>query len=241
MSVLENLKKRGYFYQSSNEAEIEKLFKNPQGKSFYIGFDPTADSLHLGSMYGVMVATELAKLGLRPIIVLGGGTGLIGDPSGKTEMRQLLTAYKISENVKSIEKQMRAILPNDSNPLFLNNADWIKDINLVDFLRDIGKHFSINRMLTQDSVKMRMEKGISYLEFSYMLFQAYDFAYLNKKYDCMLQIGGADQWGNMVMGIDLTRRLYQNAVNCFTFPLIQTSVIVYLLLIHYLYPYQLIS
>jgi tyrosyl-tRNA synthetase len=224
MDHLGVLKKRGYVYQVSDEKAVSEMLQNPKGKSFYIGFDPTADSLHLGSMFGLMVISRLASMGLRPIIVLGGGTGLVGDPSGKTEMRSLLTEETAKKNLKAMENQIRRIIPKDPEPLFVNNADWLAPLNLIEFLRDVGKHFSINRMLTQDCVKGRLEKGgLSYLEFSYMLLQAYDFVHLNKHHNCMLQMGGADQWGNMVMGMDLARRINTSDVHCFTFELIMTA------------------
>ena len=201
MSKLDVLKDRGVVHQISDYKLVEDLLENPEAKSFYIGFDPTSDSLHLGSMYALMVVSRLAATGLRPIIVMGGGTGMVGDPSGKAEMRNLLTEELAKNNLKAIEDQIRKIIPKDPEPLFVNNADWLKDLNLISFLRDVGRYFSINRMLTQDCVKSRLEKGITYLEFSYMLLQAYDFVYLNKNDNCMLQIGGADQWGNMVMGM----------------------------------------
>ncbi|MEI6093210.1 MAG: tyrosine--tRNA ligase [bacterium] len=223
MSKLDSLKERGAIYQISDYKAVSDLLESPIGKSFYIGFDPTADSLHLGSMYALMTVSRLAKAGIRPIIVLGGGTGLVGDPSGKTEMRNMLTEESTKNNLKAIEQQIRDIIPKDPEPLFVNNADWLKNLNFIEFLRDVGKHFSINRMLTQDCVKSRLEKGITYLEFSYMLLQAYDFVHLNKHHDCMLQIGGADQWGNMIMGMDLARRINNSDVNCFTFELMMTA------------------
>ncbi len=223
MSYMGTLKKRGVIYQISDEKLVADLLENPKGKSFYIGFDPTSDSLHAGSMYALMVVSRLAKTGLRPIILLGGGTGLVGDPSGKSEMRNLLDEEAAKKNLKAIENQIRRIIPKDPEPLFVNNADWLRDLNLIEFLRDVGRHFSINRMLTQDCVKSRLEKGITYLEFSYMLLQAYDFVHLNKHNNCMLQIGGADQWGNMVMGMDLARRINGSDVQCLTFELMMTA------------------
>lgn len=223
MHNIEYLKKRLSFQQASEDKAVEEILSNSDKKSFYIGFDPTAPSLHAGSLFGIIVAKRLAKMGLTPIIVLGGGTGMIGDPSGKTEARPLLTDKDLAYNVSKIKEQIEKILPAEPKPIFLNNLDWIKNLNLVEFLRDIGRHFSVNRMLTQESVKQRMEKGISYLEFTYMIIQAYDFAHLNKNNNCVLQVGGTDQWGNMVMGIDLSRRLNSKKVECFTFPLVATS------------------
>jgi tyrosyl-tRNA synthetase len=224
MDHLEQLKKRGYVYQISDEKAVGDVLNNPKGKAFYIGFDPTADSLHVGSMFALMTVAHLAKAGLTPIIVLGGGTGLVGDPSGKTEMRNMLSEQTAKDNLKAIENQIRKIIPKTPEPIFVNNADWLAPLNFIEFLRDVGKHFSINRMLTQDCVKGRLEKGgLTYLEFSYMLLQAYDFVYLNKNKNCVLQIGGADQWGNMIMGMDLARRINSSDVNCFTFELMMTA------------------
>ena len=224
MDHLELLKKRGYVYQISEEKAVSDILNSPKGKCFYIGFDPTADSLHVGSMFALMTVSRLAQAGLRPIIVLGGGTGLIGDPSGKTEMRNMLAEETAKQNLKAIENQIRSVIPKDPEPIFVNNADWLAPLNFISFLRDIGRHFSINRMLTQDSVKSRLEKGgLTYLEFSYMLLQAYDFVYLNKSNNCVLQIGGADQWGNMIMGMDLARRVNGSDVQCFTFELMMTA------------------
>ena len=224
MDHLELLKKRGYVYQISDDKAVSDILKNPKGKSFYIGFDPTADSLHVGSMFALMTVSHLAQAGLRPIIVLGGGTGLVGDPSGKTEMRNMLDQEVAKKNLKAMENQIRKIIPKDPEPLFINNIEWLGNLNLIEFLRDVGRHFSINRMLTQDSVANRLEKGgLTYLEFSYMLLQAYDFVYLNKHKNCIMQIGGADQWGNMVMGMDLARRINNSDVQCFTFELMMTA------------------
>ena len=224
MDHFEWLKKRGFVYQVSDQALVQGILNKPEGKSFYIGFDPTADSLHLGSMFALMTASRLAQTGLRPIIILGGGTGLVGDPSGKTEMRNLLDEEATKRNLLAIENQIRKVMPKSPEPIFLNNADWLKDLNFIEFLRDVGKHFSINRMLTQDCVKNRLEEGgLTYLEFSYMLLQSYDFVYLNKHNNCVLQIGGADQWGNMIMGMDLARRVNRSDVQCFTFELMMTA------------------
>ncbi|MFH1223793.1 MAG: tyrosine--tRNA ligase, partial [Pseudomonadota bacterium] len=224
MNHIETLKKRGYVYQISDEKAVSDILQNPKGKTFYVGFDPTADSLHLGSMFVLMAISRVAQTGLKPIIVMGGGTGLVGDPSGKTEMRTLLDEDVAKKNLKNMEAQIRKILPKDPAPLFVNNLDWIAPLNYIQFLRDVGKNFSINRMLTQDCVKDRLEKGgLTYLEFSYMLLQSYDFVYLNKHHNCVLQLGGADQWGNMIMGIDLARKMNNSDVQCFTFELMMTA------------------
>lgn len=217
------LEEREFLYQASNNINISNIIEKPEGKSFYIGIDPTANSLHVGHLSGLMVAKALASFGMQAIIVIGGGTAMIGDPSGKSEMRSLITEDQINENIKGLEKQIDYIFPKENKAIVINNSKWLKQINMIEYLREIGRHFSVNRMLTQDCVKTRMDSGISYLEFSYMILQAYDFAYLNKNYNCVLQIGGADQWGNMVMGIDLCRRLNKTDVECFTFPLITNS------------------
>ena len=217
------LKERNFLYQASKQDKLSSILDNPHNKSVYIGIDPTADSLHLGHLSGLMVAKKLAEFGLEIIIVLGGGTALVGDPSGKTEMRNLINEGDIEKNIQGIKKQIEYIFPKEHKPIILNNADWLKKISMIDYLREIGRHFSVNRMLSQDCVKNRMDTGISYLEFSYMILQSYDFVYLNKNYNCVLQIGGADQWGNMVMGIDLCRRINKSEIECFTFPLITNS------------------
>lgn len=223
MALFNELNWRGFVKQMTHEELPEILDK--ESLRFYCGFDPTADSLHIGSLLPIMGLAHFQRHGHRPIALVGGGTGLIGDPSGKTQERSMLTLEDVARNVEGIRGQLERFLDftGDNAALLLNNADWLCEIKLLDFLRDIGKHFSINMMLNRDSVRMRLEDrdhGISYTEFSYILLQSYDFLYLNKKYDCRLQIGGADQWGNIVSGMDLARRLRNASTYGLTFPLV---------------------
>ena len=207
---LKEFKDRGYFYQCTNENELSKLLSNEKIKG-YIGFDCTAESLHVGSLLQIMCLRLLQKHGHRPIVLLGGGTTRIGDPSGKDKTRKILTEREIDKNIKSIEKIIKKFLNNDNpetKPIFVNNYSWLKGLNYISFLREIGKHFTINKMLTFESVKTRLEReqSLSYMEFNYMILQAYDFLELNKKQNCSLQIGGSDQWGNIVNGTELIKR-----------------------------------
>lgn len=201
---------RGFFAQTTHEKELDHLLHH-QSVSAYIGFDCTADSLHAGSLIQIMILRLLQKHGHNPIILLGGGTTKIGDPSGKDEARKVLDDVAIQKNLDGIRKTLEKFISFEgkSAATLVNNDDWLKNINYIDFLRDIGRHFSINRMLTFDSVKTRLdrEQSLSFLEFNYMILQAYDFYELNKKHDCRLQIGGSDQWGNIVNGVELTRRI----------------------------------
>ena len=197
-------------------------------RTMYVGFDPTADSLHLGSLIPVMALAHAQRRGHRPLVLVGGGTGLIGDPSGKTSERTLLTKEKSQENAAAIRVQLSHFfdLSSDGRALMLDNADWLARLNLVDFLRDIGKHFSVNEMIKRDSVRTRLEErdqGISFTEFSYMLLQAYDFLYLCQRHDCTIQMGGSDQWGNIVAGKELIRRILGLRSEGITFPLLTTS------------------
>ncbi len=221
--VYQELEERGLIYQSTNAEGLQKLLqKNPQ--TFYIGFDPTADSLHVGSLIPIIVMMHLQKAGHRPIAILGGGTAMVGDPSGKTEMRLMLTPEKIVENGQGIAAQLARFLDfSDDRCQLINNADWLSSLKYVDFLRDIGRHFSVNRMLTAESYKQRLETGLSFIEFNYMLLQAYDFHVLCKEQQCRLQMGGQDQWGNIVAGIDLIRRTQGIEAYGVTFPLLTTS------------------
>jgi len=192
--------------------------------TFYAGFDPTASSLHVGSMIPLVAMAHLARAGHRPIAVLGGGTAMVGDPSGKTELRQMLTVDAIRENRKAIEPQVRRFLAEAGDKaLVVDNADWLGSLNYLSFLRDIGRHFSVNRMLAAEAYKMRMEKGLSFIEFNYQILQAYDYLVLYRQYGCALQIGGDDQWGNILAGTDLIRRLHQAETYALTFPLITTA------------------
>ena len=221
---LKEFKDRGYFYQCTNEDELSKLFDEEKIKG-YIGFDCTAESLHVGSLLQIMCLRLLQKHGHRPIVLLGGGTTRIGDPSGKDKTRKILSENEIAKNIKNIEKILKNFLDSDdpkTKPLFVNNYSWLKELNYISFLRDIGKHFTINKMLTFESVKTRLdrEQSLSYMEFNYMILQAYDFLELNKKEKCTLQIGGSDQWGNIVNGTELIKRYSGKIAYGLTTPLI---------------------
>ena len=205
-SVLDELIERGYIKQFTHEEETKKLLENEK-ITFYIGFDPTADSLHVGHFITLMFMAHMQKAGHRPIALIGGGTAMVGDPSGKTDMRKMLTKEQIQHNVDCIKKQMERFIDfSDGKALLVNNADWLLNLNYVDFLREIGTEFSVNKMLTAECFKQRLEKGLSFLEFNYMLMQGYDFYELNKKYDCKMELGGDDQWSNMIAGVNLVRR-----------------------------------
>ncbi len=221
---LKEFKDRGLFYQCTNENDLSKLLDQKKIKA-YIGFDCTAESLHVGSLLQIMCLRLLQKHGHQPIVLLGGGTTRIGDPSGKDKTRKILNENEIKKNTKNIESILKNYLKSkDPNvkPIFVNNYTWLKDLNYISFLRDIGKHFTINKMLTFDSVKSRLdrEQSLSYMEFNYMILQAYDFLELNKKKNCDLQIGGSDQWGNIVNGVDLIKRYSNNQTYGLTTPLI---------------------
>ena len=221
---LKEFKDRGFFYQCTNEAELSNLMDNEKIKA-YIGFDCTAESLHVGSLLQIMCLRLLQKNGHRPIVLLGGGTTRIGDPSGKDKTRKILSEEEIIKNIKNIKNILKNFLGNDDPetcPIFVNNYTWLKDLNYISFLRDIGKHFTINRMLTFDSVKIRLEReqSLSYMEFNYMILQAYDFLELNKKENCVLQIGGSDQWGNIINGVELIKRHSNKQSYGLTTPLI---------------------
>lgn len=223
-SGYEVLKNRGFIEQVTDEALIERQFAEGP-VTCYIGFDPTAVSLHIGSLVPIMALTHMQKTGNRPLALVGGGTGLIGDPSGKTEMRQVLTREQIDYNVEGLGRQLsRYIDFSEGKALLLNNADWLTKINYIEFLRDIGRHFSVNRMLAAESYKMRLEKGLNFIEFNYMLLQGYDFLYLFQRYGCALQMGGNDQWGNMLAGTELIRKVETKDAHALTFPLITTSL-----------------
>lgn len=217
------LKERGFLYQTTDDEALEKLL-GERSVTCYIGFDATADSLHIGSLVPIMGLVHMQRCGHRPIALLGGGTTMVGDPSGKTEMRQLLSVEEITAFGERFKPQFAQYLSfEDHKGLMLNNAEWLLPLNYIEFLRDVGRHFSVNRMLTAESVKQRLETGLSFLEFNYMLLQAYDFYVQARDYDCELQMGGQDQWGNIVAGIDLTRRMLNKQVYGMTFPLITTS------------------
>mgnify|MGYP001273704425 FL=1 len=221
---LKEFKDRGYFFQCTSEDELSKLLDKEKIKG-YIGFDCTAESLHVGSLLQIMCLRLMQKHGHRPIVLIGGGTTRIGDPSGKDKTRKILTEEEIEKNINNIEKILKNYLDNDdpkTKPVFVNNYSWLKGLNYISFLRDIGKHFTINKMLTFESVKTRLdrEQSLSYMEFNYMILQAYDFLELNKNENCTLQIGGSDQWGNIVNGTDLIKRHSNKQAYGLTTPLI---------------------
>jgi tyrosyl-tRNA synthetase len=217
------LKERGFIEQATEADDMESLFSQ-QKISAYIGFDPTAESLHVGSLVPIMALAHLQRTGHCPIALVGGGTALIGDPSGKKEMRPVLSHEKIRHNAEGLKKQLaRYMILDGKQGLLLNNMDWLVPLNYIEFLRDIGRHFSVNRMLTAESVRQRLETGLSFIEFNYQLLQAYDFLHLFSHHDCVLQMGGADQWGNIVAGIELIRRMKGGKAYGLTFPLIVTS------------------
>ena len=223
-NFLKEFKDRGYYYQCTNELELSNLL-NKESTNAYIGFDSTAPSLHVGSLLQIMCLRLLQKHGHRPIVLLGGGTTRIGDPSGKEETRKILSEKQIESNINNIKKVFKIFLKTNNpklKPLFVNNYKWLSKLNYINFLRDIGRHFTINKMLTFDSVKLRLEReqSLSYMEFNYMILQAYDFYELNKSNKCSLQIGGSDQWGNIVNGVELIKRESGNHVYGLTTPLI---------------------
>jgi tyrosyl-tRNA synthetase len=221
-TVYDVFTERGFVEKVTDEEKVPEVL---EGKvTCYIGFDPTASSFHVGNLVPIMALAHMQRHGHRPIALVGGGTGLVGDPSGKDEMRQILTYEEINKNAEMQRKQFARFLDfSEGRALLLNNADWLTKLNYIDFLRDIGVHFSVNRMLAAESVKIRLETGLSFIEFNYQLLQAYDFWYQFKHYDCLIQMGGSDQWGNIVAGIDLIRRLEGKQAYGITFPLIMTA------------------
>jgi len=222
-SVYDILSERGFIEQVTDEAEARRILAETR-VTCYIGFDPTATSLHIGSLVPIMSLAHMQRSGHRPIALVGGGTAMIGDPSGKTEMRQVLSREKVNANAEAIKGQLSKYLDfGEGRALLVNNADWLLPLRYVEFLRDIGRHFSVNRMLAAESYRMRLETGLNFIEFNYMLLQAYDFLYLFQKENCLLQMGGNDQWGNIVAGIDLVRRVEGKQAYGITFPLITTS------------------
>lgn len=224
-NVFETLSERGFIKQVTHEGLEEMLGR--EKVSFYIGFDPTADSLHVGHFVALMAMAHMQRAGHKPIVLLGGGTGMIGDPSGKTDMRKMMTTEMIDHNVAQFRKQIGKFLdfsqdkPNGA--VMVDNGDWLRPLNYIDFLREVGAHFSVNRMLTAECYKRRMEKGLTFLEFNYMLMQAYDFLELNRRYGCKLEMGGDDQWSNILAGADLIRRKEQKEAYGLTFKLLLKS------------------
>ena len=222
-NVFDILEARGYISQATHRDEIYELLGKP-GVTFYVGFDPTADSLHVGSFVQMMVVSHMQKAGHRPLVLMGGGTAMIGDPTGRTDMRKMLSDDDIKHNVNCFVQQMNTVIDfSDGKAMIVNNADWLLDLNYVDFLREIGPHFSVNRMLTAECYKQRLEKGLTFLEFNYMLMQSYDFLHLYKKYNCTLQLGGDDQWSNILGGVELIRRKEQGEAFGLTFGLLENS------------------
>ena len=226
MHVLDMLKERGFIKQVTFEEDLYKAFDAGM-VTFYTGFDPTADSLHIGHYIPIMAMAHLQRAGHRPIALMGGGTGMVGDPSGKSDMRKMLTVEDIDHNVECFKKQLSNFLDFDeSKPngaIIVNNADWLRNLNYMEFLREVGPHFSVNRMLTAECYKQRMEKGLTFLEFNYMIMQSYDFMKLHDKYGCILQTGGDDQWSNMLSGADLIRRKEGEDAFALTFSLLLNS------------------
>jgi len=223
MNAFDVLADRGFLYQSTDPDVLRRALGG-ESLSYYVGFDPTADSLHVGHLLPVMAMRWLQKCGHRAIALVGGGTAMVGDPSGKTEARPILSREEIETNAQAIKSQLSRYLDfSDDRAVLLNNADWLAPLNYIEFLRDVGRHFSINRMIAAESVKQRLETGLSFLEFNYMLLQAYDFYVLRRDNECKLQLGGQDQWGNIVAGIDLTRRMLGEEVYGMTFPLLLKS------------------
>lgn len=222
-NVYDILKERGLIAQTTHEEEIRELL-GKEKVTFYIGFDPTADSLHVGHFLQMVVMKHMQDAGHRPIALVGGGTGMIGDPSGRTDMRQMMTRETIDHNCEQFKKQLSTLIDfSDGKAIMVNNADWLLDLNYVDFLRDIGSCFSVNKMLTAECFKQRLEKGLSFLEFNYMLMQSYDFLMLRRKYNCKIELGGDDQWSNILGGIELCRRKDQVQSYGMTFTLLTTS------------------
>lgn len=217
------LKERGFIEQMTHENEIRELFEKEK-ITFYIGFDPTADSLHVGHFLTVMAMAHMQQSGHRPICLMGGGTGMVGDPSGKTDMRKMMTVEEIDHNVSCFKKQLSHFIDfEEDKALIVDNGDWLRHLNYIEFLREVGTSFSVNQMLSAECFKSRMEKGLSFLEFNYMIMQSYDFLELNRKYGCVLQLGGNDQWSNIIHGVDLIRRKESKNAYGMTFSLLTNS------------------
>ncbi len=222
-NVYDELSERGFIQQVSNEAVLRQKLSEEK-VTCYIGFDPTADSLHAGSLVPIMALAHMQRFGHKPIAILGGGTTMVGDPSGRTEMRQMLTREQIIANGKKIKQQLARFLDfENGRAIFLDNAEWLLELNYIEFLRDIGRHFSVNRMLAAEAYKIRLEAGLSFIEFNYQVLQAYDYLTLFRRHGCTLQMGGNDQWGNILAGVDLIRRLEGAEAEAITFPLLTTA------------------
>ena len=222
-NVLDVLRARGYIKQTVYEDELYELL-GKESVTFYTGYDPTADSLHVGHFVTLMAMAHMQRAGHRPLVLIGGGTGMVGDPSGRTDMRTMMTRETVAHNVECFKKQMsRFIDVSDGKAIFVDNGDWLLNLNYIDFLREIGANFSVNKMLTAECYKQRLEKGLTFLEFNYMLMQAYDFLHLNREYNCVLELGGDDQWSNMLAGVDLVRRKEGKKAYAATFSLLTTS------------------
>lgn len=223
VNVFDILQERGFIKQTTHEEEIKELL-GKEKVTFYTGYDPTADSLHIGHFLQLMAMAHLQRAGHRPIVLIGGGTTMVGDPTGKTDMRKMLSREEIKENSEKFKKQISKFLDfGEGKAIMVDNADWLLDLNYIWFLREIGRHFSVNRMLTAECFKTRMEKGLSFLEFNYMLMQSYDFLELFRRYNCVLQLGGDDQWSNIIAGVDLIRRVEGKPAYGMTFTLLTTS------------------
>ncbi|MBR4846737.1 MAG: tyrosine--tRNA ligase, partial [Phascolarctobacterium sp.] len=220
MSVYDVLQERGFLKQLSHEEEIKELLEKEK-VTFYIGFDPTADSLHVGHFIALMLMSHMQKAGHRPICLLGGGTGMVGDPSGKDDMRKMLTPEFIAHNIACFKKQMSRFIDfSEDKAIMVNNADWLMDLNYIQLLREVGVHFSVNRMLAAECFKKRLEKGMTFFEFNYMIMQGYDFWHLFKHHNCVMELGGDDQWSNMLGGADLIRRKERKDAFALTFTLL---------------------
>ena len=223
MGVYDELKARGLIAQTTNEEKIRDLLNNDK-ITFYIGFDPTADSLHVGHFVQIMVMSWMQKAGHVPVALFGGGTGMIGDPSGKSDMRKMLTKETIDHNIACFQKQMSRLIDfSDGKAIMANNGDWLLDLNYIEFLREVGVHFSVNRMLAAECYKQRLERGLSFFELNYMLMQSYDFLELNHRFGCTMELGGDDQWSNIIGGVELLRRKEAKEVYGMTFTLLTTS------------------
>ncbi|OQA48799.1 MAG: Tyrosine--tRNA ligase 1 [Firmicutes bacterium ADurb.Bin300] len=223
MNIFDELKARGLVAQMTDEEKTKDMLTNKKVR-FYIGFDPTADSLHIGHFIQIIIMSHMQKAGHIPIVLFGGGTAMVGDPSGKTDMRKMLDRKTIAHNIECFKTQMSRLIDfDDGKAIMVNNASWLEDLNYIDFLRDIGVHFSVNRMLAAECYKQRLETGLSFFEMNYMIMQSYDFLYLRRNYDCVMQLGGDDQWSNIIGGVELNRRADAKEVYGMTFNLLLTS------------------